>query len=69
MPLEIIALGDDRILGATNVELARRLGVSRFLITTMRERGVTPKMADQLACQQGLHPALIWASWYDEDSE
>lgn len=45
--------------------LARRLNVDRTMIYHYRQRGLSCKIADQLATRLNLHPAHIWPSWWD----
>lgn len=44
----------------------KQLGVSGSTQQEYRQRGVTVRVADRLACQAGFHPALIWPTWHDD---
>lgn len=41
-------------------QAATLLGVRRDDIPRFRRDGLTPSMADRLACHIGLHPLLVW---------
>jgi hypothetical protein len=41
-------------------QAAIQLGVRRDDIPRYRRHGITPRMADRLACHVGLHPLLVW---------
>jgi hypothetical protein len=43
------------------------LGVRRDDIPRYRRHGLTPRMADRLACHIGLHPLLIWGEAWAGD--
>lgn len=58
----------ERALGTSDTgELARRLGVPTEWVFKYRcrPRGLTERVADRLATAAGLHPAEVWAHWFD----
>lgn len=46
--------------------LAGKLNVSGSTLQDYQTRGVTPRVADRLAMKAGLHPSLVWPSWFDD---
>lgn len=46
--------------------LSARLGVANTNIYRHRKYGMAPEVADRMACRLGLHPSLLWPSWFDD---
>jgi hypothetical protein len=47
-----------------DTQAATMLGVGRYAIMKYRSRGISPAVADRLACHIGTHPLLVWgAAW------
>ncbi len=50
-----------------NVSLATFLGIHEQAIHRSRRQGTMPTvMADRVAVCLGLHPCLLWPSWFDD---
>lgn len=61
-PLEPLA----EAMGCTLSEVGRRLGVSGTTWKQYRDQGVSELVADRLATRAGLHPAVVWPEWMDD---
>ena len=46
--------------------IARQLGVDRNQIYRWRKDGMAPLTADAVAIRIGVHPSLIWPTWFDD---
>ena len=44
--------------------LAERLKLSPTMLYRLRHHGLSPDQADRLACRVGVHPAMIWPTWW-----
>lgn len=53
----------------STLTLARRLGVHVRQLYRWRHRGLTAERADVLAVRIGLHPALVWPTWVDDNHQ
>ena len=53
----------------TAADTAAVLGVTRRTIYRWRVNGVDVWAADRAACAAGLHPACVWADWFDAEAE
>lgn len=49
--------------------LAELVGVRERQVQRLRHLGLTWGQADELACRIGLHPSLVWSSWWAEVDE
>jgi len=49
----------------TNVAAADEIGIDSALIYRHELSGLSDDQADRWACSLGLHPSLIWPSWFD----
>jgi hypothetical protein len=47
----------------TSAVVAIRLGISRRRVFRLRNRGLSPFEADELAVAAGMHPADVWPDW------
>lgn len=56
-------------MGCTLSEVGRRLGVSGTTWKQYRDRGVSELVADRLATRAGLHAAVIWPEWMNDQIE
>lgn len=55
-------------LGGSVHVVAQRLGLSGSTWQQYRDNGVSPGVADRLACRIGRHPAELWPDWPTDDS-
>lgn len=46
-------------------QLARRVGEHPRETYRWRDRGLSERQADRVACRLGLHPARIWPGWFE----
>lgn len=44
--------------------VARRLGIGTQRIYRYRRSGMSTELADRLAISAGLHPSLVWPTWF-----
>lgn len=45
--------------------LSDALNVSRSRVSEASRDGISDLVADRWACRLGLHPALVWTSWFE----
>lgn len=57
------------LVGGTTAEQAERLGVSHHLVRALKRRGLSAAQADRYAIVAGVHPSLLWPSWFDDAQE
>jgi hypothetical protein len=46
--------------------ISEALGITSAMVANYRERGMNTATADRLAILLGLHPCLLWPSWFDD---
>lgn len=48
------------------MRVAEIIGTSRMAVSRWRQRGIPEYSADKAACAAGVHPALLWPTWFSD---
>lgn len=53
-------------LAGTRSQLAEAVHMDPRNLARLAADGLTDRMADRLACMVGLHPSMLWPTWFDD---